>query len=66
MVAICAGVDAVRPWAALVIGIIACFAYRMWDMLLHKLEIDDAINAVPGQCHCVLDGSRLFKVSELP
>ena len=37
MVSICAGANAVYPWAALVIGIIGGAAMYCWSILLHKM-----------------------------
>ena len=36
----------VWPWAALVIGMIGGIAFYSWSLLLHKLGVDDAIDAV--------------------
>ena len=46
MVAICAGADVVRPWAALVIGIVGALAFRTWSKALKALRIDDPLDAV--------------------
>jgi len=46
MVSVCASADTVWPWAALVIGMIGGIAFYSWSLLLHKLGVDDAIDAV--------------------
>jgi len=47
MVAICGGAASFAPWAAFVIGIIAGCVYFAWSYMLKKLNIDDAIDAIP-------------------
>merc|ERR1712127_659336 len=47
LVGITAGCSVVAPWAAVVIGIIAGWAYIFWSNLLVKLKIDDAVDAIP-------------------
>lgn len=44
--------DNVEPWAAFTIGILGGFAYMFANRLLHHLQIDDPIDAVP--VHLVL------------
>ena len=46
MVSICAGANAVYPWAALIIGIIGGAAMYCWSLMLHKMGVDDPIDAV--------------------
>ncbi|CAH3160543.1 unnamed protein product [Pocillopora meandrina] len=46
MVALCAGCNAVHPYAAFVIGIIAGMAYVGWSTLMIRLKIDDPLDAV--------------------
>jgi len=46
MVAVCASADTVWPWAALIIGMIGGLAMYGWSTMLHKLGVDDAIDAV--------------------
>ena len=47
LVGITSACSVVEPWAALVIGSIAAFAYTGGSLLLLSLEIDDAVNATP-------------------
>eukprot|EP00127_Corallochytrium_limacisporum_P006295 Clim_evm6s225 gene=Clim_evmTU6s225 len=46
MVAICAGVDSVYPWAAYVIGIVAGITEVIWANMVLKAGIDDPVEAV--------------------
>ncbi|XP_027047257.1 putative ammonium transporter 1 [Pocillopora damicornis] len=46
MVALCAGCNAIHPYAAFFIGIIAGMAYVGWSTLLIRLKIDDPLDAV--------------------
>eukprot|EP00127_Corallochytrium_limacisporum_P006296 Clim_evm7s225 gene=Clim_evmTU7s225 len=46
MVAICAGVNAVYPWAAYVIGIVAGITEVLWAKMILKAGIDDPVEAV--------------------
>merc|ERR1719333_1786947 len=45
LVAITAGCAFVRPWEALVIGLIGGFVYQGASMLVQKLQIDDVVDA---------------------
>jgi Amt family ammonium transporter len=47
LVAITAGTATVYPWAAVVIGLIGGCVYIGFSNLLIKLQIDDAVDAVP-------------------
>lgn len=47
LVAITAGCSVVRPWAAIIIGIIGGWVYFGFSKLLVKLRIDDAVDAIP-------------------
>jgi Amt family ammonium transporter len=46
LVAICAGVNVVRPYGALVIGLVAGFIYFIASWIVVKLKIDDPLDAV--------------------
>lgn len=46
MVALCAGCNAVYPFAAFIIGIIAGMAYVAWSTAMLYLKIDDPLDAV--------------------
>lgn len=46
MVALCAGCNAVHPYAAVIIGLIAGIAYVAWSTVVLKLKIDDPLDAV--------------------
>ena len=48
-VALCAGCNAVHPYAAFVIGIIAGMAYVAWSTVLLRLRVDDPLDAVAGK-----------------
>ena len=48
-VALCAGCNAVHPYAAFVIGIIAGMAYVAWSTLMLRLRVDDPLDAVAGK-----------------
>jgi len=54
LVAITAGCAAVRPWEAIVIGLIGGAVYQGASMLLRRLQIDDVVDAFPvhGACGC--------------
>lgn len=47
LVAITAGSDMLTPMTSLLVGMISGFVVVMASMLLQKLKIDDAVNAVP-------------------
>lgn len=47
LVAITGCCDCVRPYIALVIGIIAAFAYILGCKVIEKIKLDDAVEAVP-------------------
>jgi len=47
LVAITAGCSVVKPWAAIIIGIIGGLVYYGFSKLLIKLKIDDAVDAIP-------------------
>lgn len=47
-VAICAGADAVRPYGAFVIGLIAALVYFAVSWAMVKVRIDDPLDAVAG------------------
>jgi len=47
LVAVTSGCALMSPWAAIVTGIIAGWAYMLSSSLLIKLRIDDAVNAIP-------------------
>lgn len=46
MVALCAGCNAIHPYAAFIIGIIAGMAYVAWSTLLLRFKVDDPLDAV--------------------
>jgi len=46
MVSLCAGCNAVHPYAAFVIGIIAGMAYVAWSTLMLRVRVDDPLDAV--------------------
>lgn len=46
MVAACAGCNGFRPYAALIVGLIAGVVYVFTEKLMTKLKIDDPLNAV--------------------
>ena len=48
-VSLCAGCNAVHPYAAFVIGIIAGMAYVGWSTLMLRLRVDDPLDAVAGK-----------------
>ena len=50
-VSLCAGCNAVHPYAAFVIGIIAGMAYVGWSTLMLRLKVDDPLDAVAGKWH---------------
>ena len=47
-VAICSGADVVRPWSAMVTGIIAGFCLIFTKWLVLKLKVDDPLDATAG------------------
>ena len=47
--ALCAGCNAVHPYAAVIIGLIAGIAYVAWSTVVLKLKIDDPLDAVAGK-----------------
>jgi len=68
LVGITAGCAVVEPWAALLIGFVSGLVYVAASNLLVKLEIDDAVNAIPvhffnGIWGCIATG--LFAKREL-
>merc|ERR1712232_520789 len=46
LVAITAGCNAVKPWEAVIIGIVGGALYQATSMLMIKLEVDDVVDAV--------------------
>jgi len=48
-VSLCAGCNAVHPYAAFVIGIIAGMAYVAWSTLMLRVRVDDPLDAVAGK-----------------
>ena len=48
-VSLCAGCNAVHPYAAFVIGIIAGIAYVGWSTAMLRLKVDDPLDAVAGK-----------------
>ena len=50
-VSLCAGCNAVHPYAAFVIGIIAGIAYVAWSTVMLRVKVDDPLDAVAGKCH---------------
>lgn len=47
LVSVTAGCAVIDPWAALIIGVVAGWAYIAMSKLLVKLKIDDAVDAIP-------------------
>jgi len=47
LVAVTAPCDNVEPWAALIIGLVAAIMYSFGVKLLHKLHVDDPLEAAP-------------------
>lgn len=47
LVAITAGSDILNPWQSIVVGCVSGFVVLMASVLLQKLKVDDAVNAVP-------------------
>jgi Amt family ammonium transporter len=47
LVGITASCSVVAPWAAIVIGLVSGLVYRFSSVLLIKLRIDDAVDAIP-------------------
>jgi len=45
-VAVCAGANVFKPWAALLVGIVAGATMVAWSRLLVRWRIDDAVDAV--------------------
>jgi len=56
LVSITAGCGAVRPWEALVIGLIGGCVYQGASMLLKMLQVDDVVDAIPVHGACGLWG----------
>jgi len=54
LVAITAGCAAVRPWEAILIGLIGGGVYQGVSMLLRRFQVDDVVDAFPvhGACGC--------------
>lgn len=48
-VALCAGCNAVHPYAAFIIGIIAGMAYVAWSTVMLRFKVDDPLDAVAGK-----------------
>ena len=48
-VSLCAGCNAVHPYAAFVIGIIAGIAYVAWSTIMLRVRVDDPLDAVAGK-----------------
>lgn len=46
MVAACAGCDGLRPYAAVLVGLVAGVIYLLAEKLMTKLKVDDPLNAV--------------------
>ena len=46
MVSVCAGCDAMKPWAGLVTGTVGGFLYVLNSKLMASLKIDDPLDAV--------------------
>ena len=47
--ALCAGCNAVHPYAAFIIGVIAGMAYVAWSTLVLYFRVDDPLDAVAGK-----------------
>lgn len=47
LVAITAGCSVVKPWSAIIIGIIGGLVYYFFSKFLIKMRIDDAVDAIP-------------------
>ena len=45
----CAGCNAVYPYASLIIGVIAGLAYVAWSTAMLRLKVDDPLDAVAGK-----------------
>merc|ERR1712012_483171 len=56
LVAITAGCAAVRPWEAIIIGLIGGLVYQGSSMLLKKMKLDDVVDAVPVHGACGMWG----------
>jgi len=50
-VSLCASCNAVHPYAAFVIGIIAGIAYVAWSTIMLRVRVDDPLDAVAGKGH---------------
>ena len=61
-VSLCAGCNAVHPYAAFVIGIIAGIAYVAWSTVMLRVKVDDPLDAVAGKCHQNIQ--QLYSVSQ--
>lgn len=49
--------DEIEQWAAFVIGIIGGIMYVIVAKILHKLQIDDPVDAIPIHAGCGLAGA---------
>lgn len=56
LVAITAGCGAVKPWEAIIIGLIGGLVYQGASMLIRKCKVDDVVDAVPVHGACGLWG----------
>jgi len=56
LVSITAGCGSVKPFEAMVIGLVGGFVYQGASMLIRKLEIDDVVDAVPVHGACGIWG----------
>ena len=61
LVAITSGCNVLSPWASVLVGGMSCVVYVYGTRLLHKLEIDDVVDAVPvhlfnGAWGCIATG----------
>jgi len=66
-VALCAGCNAVHPYAAFVIGIIAGMAYVAWSTVLLRLKVDDPLDAVAGKGQQICKNSNIVaRIHQVP
>jgi len=56
LVAITAGCGGVKPWEAVIIGLVGGLIYQGASMLLNKLKIDDVVDAFPVHGACGIWG----------
>ena len=56
LVGITAGCACMRPWSAVVVGILAVPIYFLASNLLKRLKIDDPLDAAPVHCFCGMWG----------